>query len=605
MQVKHQDIGKALLVTEKWHRMVLDDQGLICSGGDQFLNSVTGERFANILMEECRDRFNRLATGAIGEGDTDIFVTINGASFEMTVVSLGNGCTVFYRDIESKLGSLERLSFFYRNFLNTPTGICITDEEGTIKDANRSFLDLYGYTLEEVLGGNPRILKSGRESPDTYQDMWQKITDPAVEKWSGEIINRKKNGEEVTVHLTISAVHNFSGQHMGFIATTIDMTSRKNIERDLEDCNQRLVEMNQLKSDMMAITSHDLKSPLNAIVSRASMLLDMAGDMPPAKQTDHLEKIVASGMKMATFIDDLLDLEKIEAGRFQLTTARMHLDSLLHSCVETNMPSAAEKNIMLEVQLHGDQDPVRADAMKLEQAVNNIISNAIKFTPQGGRIIVACTGRSGSEKLITISDNGPGIPERYIPLIFDRYYQAKNDGRAPGRVYGAGLGLSIVKNIVELHGGSVSAANRVEGGCEFAIKLPAKGKARSGQDIAALIVDPNQEIYSSIEPHLRHKGVSCYVARTLHEVTRVCRREQPELIFVAESSLNKVTKDYLAEYGKKALMVAVDGDLTEEGSFASYVTTPVMDVEIFEIIDELLLTDDGDGRECELHGSHC
>jgi len=601
----NRNIGKAFQAAEKWHRMMLDDQGAIVSGGDTFLKGMQGLKFDEVLSDESRSRFTSLAAGVAGDGGVAIFETIHGTSFEMTVVSLGSGCTVLYRDVENRLGALEKLSFFYRNFLNTPTGICITDEEGNIKDANQSFLDLYGYTLEEVLGGNPRILKSGRESPGIYQDMWKMITDPAVEKWSGEIINRKKNGEEVTVYLTISAVHNFAGKHMGFIATTIDMTSRKNIERALEDCNQKLVEMNQLKSDMMAITSHDLKSPLNAIVSRANMLLDLSGDMPPAKQTEHLEKIVAAGLKMATFIDELLDLEKMEAGRFQLSTARMHLDSLLHTCLETNMPAAAAKNILLEVQFHGEQEPVRADLMKLEQTFNNIISNAIKFTPLGGQITVSCHGRLGSEKLITISDNGPGIPETYLPLIFDRYYQAKNDGRAPGRVYGAGLGLSIVKNIVELHGGSVAAANRDAGGCEFTIKLPAKGKARSGRDIAALLLDPDQVIYSSIEPHLRFKGVSCYVARNLHEITRVCMREKPELIFVAAASLDNDIRDFLAGYREKARMVVVDAERIEEpGAFACHLTTPVMDVEIFELIDEILLADD-DGRKGELHSSHC
>lgn len=326
------------------------------------------------------------------------------------------------------------------------------------------------------------------------------------------------------------------------------------------------------------------------------MLLDIPDEISPARQTEQLEKIIDSGKKMAAFIDELLDLEKIEAGRFRLAITRVHLDTLLQTCVSTNLPTATAKKIAMEIHLHGKQEPIRADMMKLEQVFNNIISNAIKFTPAGGRIVVTCDGQHGGAKLVTIADNGKGIPEASLPHIFDRYYQAKNDGRAPGRVYGAGLGLSIVKNIVELHGGSVAAANRAEGGCEFAITLPPKGRPRASHEIAALIVDPSLEIYSFIEPHLRHKGVSCYFARNFHEAARVFIREQPELIFATVSSLDESVKNLLAAHRDESLVVAVDsGNSTKQASEYRLLTLPVMDVEVFELIDELLIVDDKSG----------
>lgn len=577
--------------------MVLDQRGGILSGGETFRNRLAGGSFAQILDPLSRVRFEKLLAGGVGQGDADTFLTGDGALLEMVLVAHERGCTVLYRQVESPPANMERLAFFYRNFLNTPNGICITDEAGMIQEANSAFLDFYGYTLAEVIGKNPRILKSGRQSPEIYRELWQQITDPSLEQWSGEIVNRKKNGEEITVHLTVSAVRNVTGQHMGFIANTVNLTERKRIERDLEDCNQKLVELNQLKSDMMAITSHDLKSPLNAIVSRASMLRDLSGDMPVAKQTDHLEKIVAAGLKMASFIDELLDLEKMEAGKFQLSTARMHLDTLLQTCVETNLPAAHAKGIRLEIDIRGEQEPLRADLMKLEQVFNNIISNAIKFTPPGGQITVTCQGARGKDKVISIADTGPGIPASALPHIFDRYFQVKHDGRVPGRVYGAGLGLSIVKNIIDLHGGTVIAADRSEGGCEFVITLPAKGKIRSSQDIAVLIVDPGGEIYTWIEPHLLHKGVARYIASSLEEVTRVCEREQPELVFVAAAVCIGRMQSFLEGYRKQALIVAVeDGSSTGSASFSRILTTPVMDVEVFELIDEILCADKASER---------
>jgi PAS domain S-box-containing protein len=509
----------------------------------------------------------------------------------------GPRCIVFYRDLNPHVGNPERLAFFYRNFLNTPSAICITDEEGCIMEANQAFLDLYGYTQEEIIGKNPRILKSGRQTPATYMEMWRKLTDPSQEKWSGELINRRKNGEEITVHLTISAVHNFANQHMGFIATAVDMTTYKNIERYLEDCNRKLVETNQLKSDMMAITSHDLKSPLNAIISRACMLRDMATEISPAKQLEQVEKIIASGVKMGEFIDELLDLEKMEAGRLQLETSRIHLDSLLYTCVETSMPVATAKGIQLKVLIQGEREPIYADLIKLEQVFNNIISNAIKYTPRDGRVTVTCHGTHGSEKLITIADTGPGIPETLLSQIFDRFFQVKHDGRAPGRVYGAGLGLSIAKNIVELHGGDVAAANRPEGGCEFTIRLPAKGRVCSGQDIAALIIDPNHEIYTFIEPHLTQRGVSCYIAGNLSESIRFCRREHPELIFAAIPSLGDGLQNFLHTYAADVCKVAVGGEVDKaKGVFSAFLTIPATEADIFKLIDELLPTGGTEGK---------
>jgi PAS domain S-box-containing protein len=190
------DTGHDPLTSGKWHRIILDEGGYIISGGDLFMNALSGGRFVDILSEECRGKFVNLMAGTVVDGEADIFITSDGYPLEMMVIPLGSRCMLFCRDCDIRVGNPERLAFFYRNFLNTPSAICITDEEGHILEANRSFLELYGYTSEEVVGENPRVLKSGRESPDIYTEMWRQITDPSIEKWSGEIINRKKMGKK-------------------------------------------------------------------------------------------------------------------------------------------------------------------------------------------------------------------------------------------------------------------------------------------------------------------------------------------------------------------------------------------------------------------------
>lgn len=587
------------LIGDNWHSMTLDDDFCILRSGEACSPPGSGP-FLDSLTEESRHRFTALAesgaAGGIGGGGGETFKSADGTTMEMVVVSLGRGYAVLYRDLAGRLSALERLALFYRHFHTTPTAICLTDPEGTILEANSSFLDLYGYGPDEVVGANPSILKSGRQSPDAYQLIWSQITDPALKSWSGEMINRKKNGEEVEVHLTVCAVHDGAGQNLGHIASTIDLTPRKLIERELLSSNRELQELNRLKSDLMAITSHDLKSPLNAIVSRARMLRDLSDKLPAAKRDEQIDKIIEAGGKMSSFIDELLDLEKMEQGRYQLTTARLHLDTVLNCCVETNLPSARDRGITLQLRVQGEPEPIRADLTKLEQLFNNLISNAIKFSRPGDLITVTYHDQPGKKKRVTIADQGAGIPEQDLPHIFDRYFQVQRKGSIPGRVFGVGLGLSIVSHIVKLHGGSVSAANRPRGGCQFLVQLPARVKATSGEDLAALVIDPRQEIHAYLEQPLRQKGVSCYFARNFGEVCRIQQREHPDLIFAASDALTEEMMAYLPASCAGALKVAVVGKGTVPLHFDRMLVPPVVDLEIFELLDELLQEENQWGR---------
>jgi PAS domain S-box-containing protein len=581
------DLATALMAGERWHGMTLAKDFTIIAGGDSFRSAAGNGQFLDTLTEESRGRFVALAGSGTGGGGT--FRNADGAFLELVVASLGGEFAVFYRDPAGRLNALERLALFYRHFQTTPTAICLTDPEGSILEANSSFLDLYGYTSAEVVGKNPSILKSGRQSPEAYQRIWSQITDPQLKSWSGEMVNRKKNGEEVEVHLTVCAVRDGLGENLGYIASTLDLTPRKLMERELLSSNQELRELNRLKSDLMAITSHDLKSPLNAMVSRARMLRELTDELPQAKREEQIDKIIDAGGKMASFIDELLDLEKMEQGRYRLATARLHLDTLLSCCVETNLPSARDRGVSLVLRVEGVSEPIRADLTKLEQLFNNIISNAIKFSSPGDLITVTCHDKPGKKKRVTIADQGPGIPEQDLPHIFDRYFQVKRSGSSiPGRVYGAGLGLSIVSHIAKLHGGSVSAANRSGGGCSFLVQLPARVEATCGEDLAALIIDPCQEIYAYLERPLRQKGVSCYFARNLQEVCRIQQRERPDLVFAACDSLSEEIREYLAARRAGALQVGIAGQVTHPAPLHRMLVPPVVDLEIFELLNELL-----------------
>jgi len=438
------------------------------------------------------------------------------------------------------------LEIFYRNYLGTPMAICFTDPEGTIIDANDSFLNLYGYGIDEVKGKNPRILKSGRQSPAVYQELWQAITDKNIGFWSGEIINRKNSGEDAYVILTISSVFRPDQTLIGYVASTIDITDRKEMELKLKDRNEELERLSQFKSDIMSVTSHDLKAPLNAILSYAILLRENIGSIPPNKQLEYLDKILAYGGNMSKFINDILDLRMVETGRFKVSPGRSQLDAVLRSCVELNEAAGSAKEISIRLACTGRRRKAVADVMKMEQVFNNLLSNAVKFSPSRGTIQVTYDDDGSGALKICIQDQGPGIPEKDLPHIFDSYYQVERKDAAAKRSFGVGLGLSIVRNIMELHHGSVCVESLPERGCRFTLRLPLK-TVTGYSCLAVLIIDPRSSIFEYLEPAARAREIACFTVMNAHEAQRTHAYESPDVIFVSREDLSEEITDFLCD----------------------------------------------------------
>ena len=425
---------------------------------------------------------------------------------------------------------------FFRAFMATPTAVCMTSPDGSILHVNQGFLRLYGYTIDEVIGGNPRILKSGRHAPEVYETMWRQLLDPACGSWQGELINRDKAGDVVIVNLFIEAVRDNDGELHGFLANAYDISKWKRLEQSLIRQNERLNEINKLQTEMLAVTSHDLKAPLNAIISRANLIKSCLDTMTTAKVFHHLDGIVDSGMKLGEFIEEQLNLAKIESGQISVESERLSLDSLLRSLTEINQFAADSKQIAIRYTLHGRVRPLYGDRVKLEQVFNNLLSNAIKFAPTGSVIDVTCTPAADRCR-VDITDQGPGIPAEEIKHIFDRFYQVRSDERSV-RNHGAGLGLSIVHNFVNLHQGQVTVRNNPDGGCCFSVELPLPGCARSGKDLAAVIVDPNGDIYPLLKQGLLQAGVSRFVCKSANNLQRTLDHSYPEIMFIPDSAIN-------------------------------------------------------------------
>jgi signal transduction histidine kinase len=240
--------------------------------------------------------------------------------------------------------------------------------------------------------------------------------------------------------------------------------------RQLETANERLKELDRLKSDFVSNVSHELRTPLTAIKGAVDLLLREVPGRLNENQTHYLTRVRSNTQHLAGLINDLLDLAKIEEGKVELKGVRVSVGGLVHEVVETVKPMAAEKPVLLEVKAPEPSVLVWADRDKVTQVLMNLVGNAIKFTPPQGRVTVSAS-RDGTEwAQVSVNDSGPGISAEECQKIFQKFYQV-SEGRGL-KPKGTGLGLAISKALVELHGGKIWVESEPGRGSTFSFTLP-------------------------------------------------------------------------------------------------------------------------------------
>lgn len=237
---------------------------------------------------------------------------------------------------------------------------------------------------------------------------------------------------------------------------------------ELAEANDRLRELNTFKDNLLAIASHDLRSPIGVIQSIADMILD---DPQTPKHIERpIQTILRSARQLNTLVGDILDLSRLEAGKVELDSVPIHMSFVAQQVIESLQFSADSKQIFLVLDVAPGEMLVLADWRKLSQVLSNLIGNAIKFTGLGGRITVSVGPESGG-MCLHVADTGIGIPPEAMPRIFEKFHRAHASGTADER--GSGLGLTIVQQLVELHNGVVEVASEVGQGSIFTVRLPA------------------------------------------------------------------------------------------------------------------------------------
>lgn len=366
----------------------------------------------------------------------------------------------------------------YRSLLNSSAdAIVIYDTEWRVKYVNRSFTRMFGWTLEELRDRHLPYVPDSEEER-TYLASRRLIT--ATVPCAGFETRRcTKDGKMLEVRTSASLYSDHQGNPSGTLVILTDITEKKTAERDLKEALASATELrlqaeaaNRAKSQFLANVSHELRTPLTAIIGFSEILEDKAyGDLNEV-QRSYLGYILSSGRHLLRLINDILDLSKIESGKMELNLGDVDLARQLENSLLMIRQKALKRRLALNLHIADELQgiAIRADEVKLKQILFNLLSNAAKFTPDGGTISLK-TWTDANILFISVSDTGIGIDDQdreRILLPFEQVSQA-----CAGEQSGTGLGLALTKSLVELHGGSITVESSGVGkGSTFTFTLP-------------------------------------------------------------------------------------------------------------------------------------
>jgi len=347
-----------------------------------------------------------------------------------------------------------------RVLAGTADGVLGVDLEGRCIFLNRAGADLLGRPPSDVLGKDVHdLILHTRGDGAVYPREDSPLTralESADKSFTSDEVFWRRNGTSFPVRLSGRPM--VDGREVqGAVLSFVDLTAIREVESQLRQAVRA-------RDEVVSIVSHDLRNPVGTVYIAADLLLDIP--LPREKQQDQLRVIKRQAKLMEHLIKDLLDVSRIEAGSFPVTLAKEEIGPIVHEAAEHLLPATRKRGISLQMRLDQAVPAIRADRTRILQVLWNLLGNAVKYTPDGGRVTVHVTA-SDSDVRVAVADSGPGIAADDLPYVFDRFWQVKRQDRE-----GAGLGLAIVKGIVEAHGGTVDVRSRPDEGSTFSFTVP-------------------------------------------------------------------------------------------------------------------------------------
>jgi len=371
-------------------------------------------------------------------------------------------------DITERKLAEEEITKLSQAVEQSSSSVMITNPKGDIEYVNPKFTDLTGYTKEEVKGKNPRILKSGHQDQQYYKELWATIL--SGKTWSGEFLDKKKNGELYWESARISPMVNKDGDITHFVAVKEDITEKKKMIEELTIAKERAEEMSRLKSNFLNNMSHELRTPLNGILGYSDLL---TSELTDPGQIEMTKGIYNSGKRLSETLNFILDLSEAETANIELVSKDIAVIPLAKNSIGLFEREATKKNLQIEVIIKDENIYASLDERLFSRILYILLDNAIKFTNKG-EISIEIEKEIIARQdwlSIKIKDTGIGIASAKIDLIWQEFRQA-SEGLSRS-FEGTGLGLTIAKKAVELMHGVISVESKLGIGSTFTLKFPA------------------------------------------------------------------------------------------------------------------------------------
>jgi PAS domain S-box-containing protein len=437
-----------------------------------------------------------------------------------------------------------------------PVLLWMTGTDARCNFFNKPWLEFTGRTLDEEFGYG---WAEGVHPEDFSRCMDTFIAAFAERKpFTMEYRLRRADGAYRWLYDNGTPRYTPNGQFAGYVGSCIDITARIEAEQERENllvreklAREEAERLSRLKDEFLATISHELRTPMNSITGWADLLQE--GGLSPQEVNEAVNSIYRNSKIQNQLIADILDMSRIITGKLKLEMDPVDLEDIIHDTAESVHLAANAKNIAINLDIDPSVGPVVGDATRLQQVLWNLVSNAIKFTPARGTIQIKLT-RVGNIAEIMVCDSGEGISKEFLPYVFDRFRQASGDfNRRHG---GLGLGLSIVKHLVELHGGTVDAESPgLSLGSTFTIHLPAatvklspdhhdnqsvtkrarntmlQAKKKDSLDgVRVLLVDDHKDVHLLVSYILRRHSADVSTATSVREAWEILQTKRPDII---------------------------------------------------------------------------
>jgi len=526
-----------------------------------------------------------------------------------------SGCVLIFRDVtvqrlveQEKANQLLTARLLASIVESSNDAIIGKSLEGIIQSWNAAAERLFGYTAEQAIGRNISLVIPPERIDEEDQIVARLQAGQRIEQYETERI--RSDGQRIIVSLTISPINDDAGNVIGASKIVRDITDRRRLEDNLRRLAADLSENDRRKNEFLATLAHELRNPLAPMSNMLEVVKRADGDSETLKRAhDTIERQLA---QMIRLVDDLLDLNRITHDRLELRRSEVELSSVIQQAIEVARPLIDAAGHNLTVDLPAEPIYLNADRARLAQVFGNLLNNSSKYTRANGEIRLSAR-RDGDDVVVTVSDNGAGIPADKLNSIFDMFMQV--DRTAEQSREGLGIGLTLVKRMAEMHGGSIEAKSRGEGeGSEFVVRLPIREKqaevsspasdavAESSAQRRILIVDDNKDSADSLAMLLEITGNKTYMAHDGVEAVEAIEKHRPEIVLL-DIGLPKLDGHEVCRrvreqpWGKDIVVIALTGwgqdddrRKSEEAGFNGHLVKPVDYEKLLELLGSSLDT---------------